>query len=695
MLIDRPAARIAALSLVLASGGVTAQYLPYGTGCPGSQGPFELIEPFSRAVAAGRNFRFRAGPLPAGAPASLLIGFVKRFPGIDLSAIGMTGCSLYHSVDIAEPMASSSGTASLLVPIPSAVRCASFYVQVAGFDAAANPLGVVTSDAATLVLDPVSRTVLHRGTSANTSRNSTFLDEPSINGEPHAIFGVTQAWNPPGSPGRYNPHEIGVWYDDTSGRWAVFNQDRTTMPVGASFHVLLPNSGAWQFTAKATPLNTTGDRIVLDHQSLNGNAYRTPMVTQVWNPGGGGGVYNDHAIGTVYDRPTGRWQIFNQDGAAMPVGAAFHVIVADPNHTGGSASTHEATTASIVANRTFLDHAVLNGNPDATLTVTQVWNPGGRTFGVHNAHPIGVYYDQIVGRWAIFNEDLAAMPVAAAFHYVVGALLANSLRFVHRATANNSSAEITFLSHPDLDGEDRVHVFCTPVWNPNGRPGVYNDHPTGVYYEPLRSQWAVFNQDRAPMPAGASFNVLVPDTPARRLVLEATAANTSGHTVRITHPLIDGNPDARIFVEQLWSTPGRAGVYNDANIGAYYNQGPGQWEVFNQDLSAIALNTKFFVLIAEWHLDHRFEPIVHVGDASNTVGHITYIDHPELNGHPDAQLTVTQVWNPDGRAFGVYNDHAIGVYYDGNRQQWSIFNQDRQPMPPNAAFFVLIGSICR
>lgn len=78
---------------------------------------------------------------------------------------------------------------------------------------------------------------VHHATSENISANSTYLDNALINGDPNVILYVTQSWNPGGGSGTYNDHPIGVWYDADTQRWAIFNQDRGTMPEGAAFNV--------------------------------------------------------------------------------------------------------------------------------------------------------------------------------------------------------------------------------------------------------------------------------------------------------------------------------------------------------------------------------------------------------------------------------------------------------------------------
>ncbi|CAN5562862.1 hypothetical protein BH24ACT21_BH24ACT21_01740 [soil metagenome] len=77
----------------------------------------------------------------------------------------------------------------------------------------------------------------HRSNPDNISDNSTFIDNPSTNGNPDAVLQVTQNWNPEGSGGTYNNHPVGVWYNGDRNKWAIFNQDRAAMPEGSAFNV--------------------------------------------------------------------------------------------------------------------------------------------------------------------------------------------------------------------------------------------------------------------------------------------------------------------------------------------------------------------------------------------------------------------------------------------------------------------------
>ena len=85
----------------------------------------------------------------------------------------------------------------------------------------------------------------------------------------------------------------------------------------------------------------------------------------------------------------------------------------------GARFVHTATAANITSNWTNIDHPLTNDNPNAIVLVTQNWNPGG-VGDTYNNQPIGVWYNSIHGKWAIFNQDnTSSMPVGADFNVIV------------------------------------------------------------------------------------------------------------------------------------------------------------------------------------------------------------------------------------------------------------------------------------
>ena len=520
---------------------------------------------------------------------------------------------------------------------------------------------------------------VHTATTANISGHWTEIDHPLTNNRPNAIVQVTQNWNPGSTSGVYNDHAIGVWYDAVSKKWAIFNQDFAAMPAGADFNVFIPDVGPASFVHAAAPGNIFSHWTEIDNPLTNNNPEAIVHVTQNWNPGNGAGVYNDHPLGVWYNDSTGKWAIFNQDFAVIPTGADFNIFVpgAESNHF-----VHSATAGNINGHWTKVDHPLANNNPNAILHVTHNFNPGNSS-GTYNPHEFGVYYRPSDGRWAIFNQDFAAMPEGADFNIFIP--YADPAAFGHQAAAGNISGHWTAIDHPLANETPNAMVHVTQNWNPGGGVGIYNDHAMGVWYAVSKQKWAVFNQDIAPMPEGAAFNILIPTVDFSTFVHRANSTNITGNWTLIDHPLINDDPDAVLHVTQNWNPSGTGIVYNNHPVGVAYNNGPGRWVVFNQDLAAMPDGASFNVLIPP----QDEKTFVHAATAGNITNNWTDIDHPLINGNPAALLHVTQNWNP-GDGPGVYNNHEIGVYYKPSNGRWAIFNQDKAPMAVGADFNVTI-----
>jgi hypothetical protein len=101
----------------------------------------------------------------------------------------------------------------------------------------AMPVGAIFNVLMSRVTTPT--VFVHRATVANTANNWTEIDNLFTNGNPNAMLLVTQNWNPGGGSGQANKHLIGVKYNKQTGRWAIFNPDKGTVPVGAAFNVVV------------------------------------------------------------------------------------------------------------------------------------------------------------------------------------------------------------------------------------------------------------------------------------------------------------------------------------------------------------------------------------------------------------------------------------------------------------------------
>ncbi len=193
--------------------------------------------------------------------------------------------------------------------------------------------GTNTTD--TVAERAVEAAFVHRATDENSRGDYTYLDDPSINGDADAAVFATPTSGRAGKEDGAYDHNIGVWYESEAQKWAIFNQDRAPVSGGATFQVVVPQESE-EFTHRSTPENISENSTYLDHPLANGKPEAVLSVTQNWNPGGGTGVYNDHPVGIRYDAGRRKWAIFNEDGSAMPGGAAFNVAVSEVVRTMGS-----------------------------------------------------------------------------------------------------------------------------------------------------------------------------------------------------------------------------------------------------------------------------------------------------------------------------------------------------------------------
>jgi hypothetical protein len=165
---------------------------------------------------------------------------------------------------------------------------------------------------------------------------------------------------------------VGVWYDGMTGKWAIFNQDRAVMPVGAAFNVYAIQAFSSGGNQSAAVL------LIASTANINGN-----WVYIIFNAG-------------------------SMD--PIPAGASFNLLLDTPIVHGTILQT--ATAANTAGNHTTIDNALTNNNANAIVFATSNFNPPGAG-GTYDNHNIGVFYDN--GKWSIFNADGAAMPVGAAF----------------------------------------------------------------------------------------------------------------------------------------------------------------------------------------------------------------------------------------------------------------------------------------
>lgn len=248
--------------------------------------------------------------------------------------------------------------------------------------------------------------------------------------------------------------------------------------------------------------------------------------------------------------------------------------------------THTATAANTFGSWTLLDNSVTNHNPHAVIEVTANWNPDGTYTGFDN-HRAGVWYDTWDGKWAIFNEDGANMPIGASFNVSASITSFTNTYYVVTATASNTDGYILFLNEFPLNSRPSEQFVVTQDMNPGGTSGVYNNHAIGIWYDPYRAEWTIYNEDLSPIPIGASFNIEDATANVEPSVNQvATSSNTSGDSTCINSPY--GNvPYAVVFITHVYS-----GYFTDVSA-VWYNTFLGEWCVFDGSYNPMPIGADF------------------------------------------------------------------------------------------------------
>jgi len=436
---------------------------------------------------------------------------------------------------------------------------------------------------------------IHTAAAGNIVGDTTYIDRPLTNDNPNAMILVTPNLSPGGGSSVNNPHLIGAWYQNGTGRWGFFNLDGSDIPVGAAFNVLVLPTDRPAFVHRSTAANVAGAVTYLDHPALNGHPHAIPFIFHNTRPGGGAYAVDNHPIGVWYSTTRGRWAVTQLDVTTMPVGVAFNVLVPSVD---SAAFTHYATGTNIYTDYTYFRHPLTDNLPHAILFTTANWNPGG-SGGVYHDHPIGVKFAPGDARWSVFNEDGVYMPTDPAFNVLIP--VPDAGVFVHIATTANTVGHLTYINHPLVNGRRDAKLIVTPNWNPGGGVGVYDGHAVCVWWDSGVQSWAIDNLDWAAMPIGAAFNVLVaPSGPAfgsTAFVHTATADNIVGHITYIDNPATNNRPGALLFVTTNYNPPDSPGCGNPYVTGVYYDTWRQQWAIFNQNFANMPVWASFNVLV--------------------------------------------------------------------------------------------------
>lgn len=240
---------------------------------------------------------------------------------------------------------------------------------------------------------PGSNVFVHKANASNTLGHVTYITNPLTDASPNAMLLITPNWNPVGSLGVYNNNPTGVFYTDTE--WAIFNQNSTAMPIGASFNVMVIPADAG-FIHTATTSNTSFNATRISNPLTDNRPNALLFITPNWNPGGVGGTYVNSRVGVYYSTANQAAIFIERTSESMPSGASFNVLALPARSDFG---VHQANSSNILGNSTEIRTPSRMEDPNTLVFATQNWNPGGFG-GTYNNRNIGVWFNT---SWLVFN----------------------------------------------------------------------------------------------------------------------------------------------------------------------------------------------------------------------------------------------------------------------------------------------------
>lgn len=255
---------------------------------------------------------------------------------------------------------------------------------------------------------------------------------------------------------------------------------------------------------------------------------------------------------------------------------------------------------------------------------------------------------------------------------------------IHKATKNSIQAHISKIDHELLNKKLNFYPVFTHNYNPGGGSGIYQPNQIGMYF--FNDQWRLYDEGLNAFIENSEYNILIPGVGTSSWVHTATKDNISNNYTLIDHPKFNGNPNVQLFVSHMFNPGGEGNNYHNHQVGVFYSIVEKKWGIYNEGLDAMSPGAAFNVVFVNASSDlTRF---THIAKGENTSGHITVLDNDKLNNNPNAKIIIAHMYNPSGALSSKYNDHPIGVYYNGSK--WAIYNEDKEDLALETGFFVLI-----
>jgi hypothetical protein len=221
---------------------------------------------------------------------------------------------------------------------------------------------------------------------------------------------------------------------------------------------------------------------------------------------------------------------------------------------------------------TILDGSIIGTDTAEHIIFTHVYGPD-LSHEEYMLQSHGLWYTG--SEWSIFNETGAAIDTSLAFNVLDPT--SNGTSFKHTVTSANSFFSHSDIDNPLLNNNPNAVFFISKTWVNS----VFDTAHVGIWYNTSHLKWSIYNEDGFnPLKLNSTYNIFVPSTGTSYFQQVAT---NNYYLTYIDNPLLNGNPDAKIFVVHDYTNSPATEGYIDNEIGVWYD-GSG-WTIYNENPS--------------------------------------------------------------------------------------------------------------
>ncbi len=274
------------------------------------------------------------------------------------------------------------------------------------------------------------------------------------------------------------------------------------------------------------------------------------------------------------------------------------------------------------------------------------------------------------------------------FSLLITTLFGQHAFFIHVATPENSSGNLTIMDHPMLNNDPDAHLIITHNFVAGDPNGIYNNNVTGIFYSNIFQRWTIFNENQNPIVNLSAYNVYV-EKGGQAFVHIADETNIGsngpGDSI-IDNGLMNGNPGAEAVFSNYYNP---FSVYNNFNYLLYYDQNINKWIISNQSGSDIPNQAAFFFVGGE---NKNQDVIAFSFEATidDVFQETIRINHPFLINNPDAIFVISHNYGVPGDTSNVVVNVPVTLsYYEG---YWYVFTENSSSFEVGTKFNIMMDS---